>query len=29
MVRGNYLVMSNQFGVVLKFSELVDVKKGK
>lgn len=29
VVRGNYLVMSNQFGVVLKFSELVDVKKGK
>lgn len=24
-VRGNYLVMSNQFGVVLKFSELVSV----
>lgn len=24
-VRGNYLVMSNQFGVVLKFSELVCV----
>lgn len=29
VVRGNYLVMSNQFGVVLKFSELVNVQKGE
>ncbi len=28
-VRANYLVMSNQFGVVMKFSELVDVREGE
>lgn len=26
-VRGNYLVLSNQFGVVMKYSELVRVEK--
>ena len=28
-VRANYLVMSNWFGVVMKYSELVDVQKGE
>ncbi len=28
-VRANYLVMSNWFGVVMKFSELVSVRKDK
>lgn len=27
IVRANYLVMSNHFGTVMKYSELVDVKK--
>ncbi len=27
VVRANYLVMSNQYGVVMKFSELVSVEK--